>query len=252
MSEQHEYEVITRASEAIPPGWKIVPQSTPVVSFGRPHGARVATLGINPSRQEFTAANRQLLATSKKRLTDRSALNVIDKNALTPEEATEVIDGCYNYFSPDKNPYKTWFRWMEEFAVGPAGASYFDGSACHLDLVQWATDPVWGTLDKQVKTQLLAGDIEFLRFQLTSYKFKFLLLNGRSVINQFESTGLALLVEVPSPPMRPGSNGCSFYEGHYEQTKVLAWTNNIPSKTRQANRESIADWIKSQTRADPN
>jgi hypothetical protein len=111
---------------------------------------------------------------------------------------------------------------------------------------------VWGTLDDQVKTQLLAEDIDFLRFQLTSYKFKFLLLNGRSVVNQFESTGLALLVEVPSPPMRPGSNGCSFFVGHYEQTKVLAWTNNIPSKTRQANRESIADWIKSQTRADPN
>lgn len=98
MSEQHEYEVITRVSKAIPPGSKIVPQSTPVVSFGRPHGARVATLGINPSRQEFTTAKRQLLATSKKRLADRSALNVVDENALTPDAATEVIDGCYNYF----------------------------------------------------------------------------------------------------------------------------------------------------------
>ena len=247
MSEQYENEVITRVSRAIPAGWKVVPRSTPVVSFGRPHGARVATLGINPSRQEFTTAKGQLLAKSKKRLTDRTSLNIIDENTLSPEEATEVIDGCYSYFSPGKNPYKTWFRWMEEFAVRPSGASYFDGTACHLDLVQWATDPVWGTLNDQVKTQLLAEDIDFLRFQLTSYKFKFLLLNGRSVVNQFKSTGLALLEEVPSPPMRIGSNGCSFYVGHYEQTKVLAWTNNIPSKTRQANRESIADWIKSQT-----
>jgi len=247
MSEQHEYEVITRVSKAILPGLKIVPQSTPIVSFGRPHGALVATLGINPSRQEFTTAKAQLLATSKKRLTDRSALNALDDKGLTHKEATEVIDGCYSYFSPEKNPYKTWFRWMEEFAVRPAGASYFDGTACHLDLVQWATDPVWGTLDDQVKTQLLDEDIDFLRFQLTSYKFKFLLLNGRSVVDQFKSTGLALLEEIPSPPMRIGSNGCSFYVGHYEQTKVLAWTNNLPSKTRQANRESIADWIKSQT-----
>jgi hypothetical protein len=248
MSEQHEYEVIARASKAIPPGLKIVPQSTPVVSFGRPHGALAATLGINPSRQEFTTEERQLLGASKKRLTDRSALNALDHKDLSPEEATEVINGCYSYFSPEKNPYKTWFRWMEEFAVRPAGASYFDGTACHLDLVQWATDPVWGTLDDQVKTQLLAEDIDFLRFQLTSYKFKFLLLNGRSVVDQFKSTGLALLEEeIPSPPMRIGSNGCTFYVGHYEQTKVLAWTNNIPSKTRQANRESIADWIKGQT-----
>jgi hypothetical protein len=71
---------------------------------------------------------------------------------------------------------------------------------------------------------------------------------SRSVVCQFKSTGLALLEEeIPSPPMRIGSNGCTFYVGHYEKTKVLSWTNNLPSKTRQANRESIADWIKSQT-----
>jgi hypothetical protein len=31
----------------------VVAGSTPVIAFGNPGGARVATLGLNPSRQEF-------------------------------------------------------------------------------------------------------------------------------------------------------------------------------------------------------
>jgi hypothetical protein len=38
-----------------------------------------------------------------------------------------------------------WFDQMEEFVLTNTGYSYFDGTACHLDLIQWATDPVWSS-----------------------------------------------------------------------------------------------------------
>ena len=51
---------------------------------------------------------------------------------------TKVLDDCNGYFQ--RNPYR---RWFDQFhpVLTACGASYYDGSACHLDLVQWATDP---------------------------------------------------------------------------------------------------------------
>ena len=40
----------------------IVEKSTPVISFGDFRGARVLTLGINPSHREFLDSNKKLLS----------------------------------------------------------------------------------------------------------------------------------------------------------------------------------------------
>jgi hypothetical protein len=208
----------------------------------------VATLGITPSYREFTQQNGRILPQPEKRLVDRETLQLPDDRDLSPEEAVRVIEGSYAYFDNPRTVYKSWFNWMENYAVQPLGASYFNGSACHLDLVQWATMPVWTKLSTTaVRERLLDADADFLRFQLTRYRIPFLLLNGRAVLDQFTALDLADLKEVPDIPLRPGSTGCTFFAGYFADTRVLAWSNNIPSKTRQSNRESIRDWLRSQT-----
>jgi hypothetical protein len=64
---------------------------------------------------------------------------------------------------------------------------HYDGTACHLDLVQWATDPTWGGLDSRVRADLLAADSPFLIQQLHTKSLELLLVNGMGVIGQLES-----------------------------------------------------------------
>ena len=244
----HEPDVMNRVIRSIPTGLSIVSGSTPVVSFGNPHTAKVATLGINPSHREFKSDSGILLENENKRFTDRDLLGVSNHDPLSHEQGVQVIDSCYNYFSASGNPYKNWFGRMDKYAVKPAGASYFDGTACHIDLVQWATDSVWSKIDEKSKSRLLDADVEFLRFQLNAYKFPLLLLNGISVINQFVALNISELKEDTLFKMPSGSDPCRFFIGQYGRTKVLAWTNNIPQKTKQANLDAISMWIASQVK----
>lgn len=66
------------------------------------------------------------------------------------------------------------------------GASYYAGSACHVDLVQWATDPTWAKLDRRTRVKLLDQDVPFLRRQLKATTIRMLLINGSGVIGEFE------------------------------------------------------------------
>ena len=242
--QRNEPEVIQRARARIPKGLNITPQTTPVVAFGRPQQARVATLGINPSDREFSRRDGSLLPPDRKRLVDREMLNIDDESELSLEDAERVVEGGYSYFENPDKVYKTWFSWMETYAVLPSGASYFDGTACHLDIVQWATSPVWRDLHPhRAQRILLDADVEFLRFQLTTYKIPLLLLNGRAVLNQFVALRICDLEEEKNVSKREGARGCQFVVGNFASTKVLGWTNNIPSQTPQPNRETISDWI---------
>ena len=54
-----------------------------------------------------------------------------------------------------RNPY-SWFNPLEALLNAAAGASYYKRSACHLDLVQWAT--VYRS-----KTSRVPSDLVFMR-----------------------------------------------------------------------------------------
>ena len=90
MSEAYTIEdrVIERAMAPYPEIAEIVPSSTPVVSFGYPNKAIVATLGINPSSNEFQVGNgnKNLLAFGSKKLVDTEVLGVD-----SPKQLNEVV-----------------------------------------------------------------------------------------------------------------------------------------------------------------
>jgi hypothetical protein len=133
----------TRIRRPPPPNSSVVPGSTPVLSFGDAQRATVATLGLNPSRVEFLDQHGNELTVNARRLATHNSLGTSDLVAAPIEIVSKVLEGCNGYFH--RNPYRRWFDQLHPVLTACA-ASYYDGSACHLDLVQWATDPTWGKL----------------------------------------------------------------------------------------------------------
>src|SRR6266545_3849048 len=188
-------EYLLAMARRLPPGGApVVAGSTPVVAFGDPSRAEVATLGINPSANEFLQDGR-LLTGNQRRLATLESLSAQRLDQLTEAQVATIVADCATYF--ERRPYRRWFDPLDELLRAGADASYYDGSACHLDLVQWATQPIWGKIADQVIRQTLLDDgVSHLRAQLAHENVRLVLVNGRWVLNQVVAVLLADLEEV--------------------------------------------------------
>jgi hypothetical protein len=200
----------------------VVPGSTPVVAFGDVRSARVATLGLNPSRIEFEQRGAELDGPLRRFETLRS-LGVASLDDAPHAMVLRVWRRCNNYFHG--NPY-SWFNRLEE-VLNAVGASYFAGTACHLDLSQWATDPTWNGLPAETRERLVADDAAFLLTQLRSEPITLLLLNGKGVINAFRSV-LGGHVEAAGQ-VTDRSVTTRFCGGTIGVTRVVGWSTNLQS-----------------------
>ena len=224
--------VIQRAMEPYPKIPEIVPFSTPVVSFGDPNEASMVTVGINPSSLEFFKGSKvkKLLAPGEKRLVDTETLGIELGTTLNRDQAIRVIVGCYNYFKT--KPYD-WFDHLEENANKVFGYSYKNGSSAHLDLVQWATDPVWGNFEDEITQEiLLKNDLEFLKYQIALKKYEIVFLNGAKVHKHLTDHGLLEAATVEGVPYRT-KNGdpriLKIYQGKTPKgSLVLGWNRPFP------------------------
>ncbi len=175
-----------------PPGCFVVPGSTPVVAFGDPRTARVATLGLNPSRLEFLDRQGRELDGTARRFETLDSLGVPSLAAADGRTVERTFEACCAYFH--RNPLRAWFDQLDA-VLGTVGASYYAGTACHLDLVQWGTDPTWGRLPPETRERLLAEDVPFMLEQLRQEPVRLLLLNGSGVIRGFAAATGVLLSE---------------------------------------------------------
>lgn len=153
----------------------VVLGSTPVVAFGNARKSTVATLGWNPSKLEFLDRDGNELVGDERRLETLRSLGKNDLASASADAVCRVFYACNNYFH--RRPYR-WFNPLEKI-LNHVFASYYDGSACHLDFVQWATDPVWSRLSRSDQIRLIDADLPFLKLQLSQEKLRLLLLNGR-------------------------------------------------------------------------
>ena len=223
----------------------VVPGSTPVVAFGDPARARAATLGITPSRNEFLDGQGRLLDGGQRRLATLRSLAAARPDELTDGQAAEVVADCAAYFR--RNPYRLWFDPLEQLLRAALGASYCDGTACHLDLVQWATDPVWGQMsDEQARQALTDGGVPHLRAQLAANPhISVVLCNGRQVIDQVREARLADLRE--AGVIRDGQVTCRLYSGpaRVGTARWIAWSANLQSSwgVSSALKRELADWV---------
>jgi len=217
--------VVARLRRA-PSSAHVVPGSTPVLSFGNASDAVVATLGLNPSRQEFLDTNGRELNGTARRFETLASLGVPNLDSAPEELLRRVLDACNGYFQA--NPYRRWFDQLEP-VLQSVGASYYEGSACHLDLVQWATDPVWSKIpDRAVRDRMIEEDATFLHHQLTTGPFRLLLINGSGVVRQFENMmGISLQ---PVGSVHGSSTEALLSVGRLPfGTQVIAWSVNVQS-----------------------
>jgi hypothetical protein len=108
-----------------------------------------------------------------------------------------------------------------------SGFSYYDGTACHLDLSQWATDPTWNRLTDVARARLVASDAPFLDDQLRDEGIAWLLLNGAGVTRAFSSTYGAHLEDVSCISDRRVRTKIAC--GIYSKVNVIAWSTNLQS-----------------------
>jgi hypothetical protein len=223
----------------------VVEGSTPVVAFGSPTLAEVATLGINPSWSEFLNKDGQLLAGPERRLATLESLSADSLEELTDAQVAEVVADCATYFH--RRPYN-WFDPLDRLLRDGVEASYHDGSACHLDLVQWATQPIWSDLSRQNQQLLLNDGVPHLRAQLQQEHIRLVVLNGASVLKQVQATRLAKLEVVGR--LRLGQHGCKLVAGATEGAQWLGWSANLQAIRGKSDefREQLAAWLRDTAR----
>jgi hypothetical protein len=167
-----------------PPGRFSVPGSLPVLFFGDILTAQVATVGINPSDQEYLSPSGSELDGALRRFQTLKSLGCVDRASLTPEQCERAIRTMQGYFQPGKPVYK-WFQPLDRVLRG-MGFHYERGEAVHLDLAQEATRPTWSELKKASPPDaeaMLRADDSFLCWQLEAFPVQAVVCNGRTPLD---------------------------------------------------------------------
>lgn len=161
-----------------------VPGSLPVLCFGDLFSARIVTVGINPSRQEYLNRNGLELDGPKRRFETLSSLRCVDRMSLTDEQCGRAVATMRGYFDVDK-PVYAWFAGLGRVVEG-FGFSFRERTAAHLDLVQESTNPVWSKIPARGKSEaaLLDSDLPFLRWQLESFDLTAVICTSSTVMER--------------------------------------------------------------------
>jgi hypothetical protein len=179
-------------------GTDIIEWGAPIPCFGDLSRARVATLGLNPSNKEFLDKSGDELVGVSRRFHTLKSLNLGSWAEVDARHLRLILESCRGYF--ELNPYDRWFRKLDK-VVGGAYASYYGATAhaCHLDLIPYATSRKWTQLTRSQRSALLAVACDILGILLRDSPVRVLILNGSSVVDQFENIAGISLEEKDMP-----------------------------------------------------
>jgi hypothetical protein len=164
----------------------VVKWACPVPFFGRITEATVATVGINPSNREFVAQDGAELDGKSRRLPTLRSLSLQHWADASGNDIRSVAKACFDYF--ERNPYRLWFDVLERM-LNVGGFSYYTGErAAHLDLVAYATCSKWAELPLAKRIELTRRGRRILAEVIRDSSIEVLVLNGRSVVNEFART----------------------------------------------------------------
>ena len=240
----------------------ILPGSSPIPAFGSPSNPKLATIGINPSNREFLDENGRELCGPSRRFHTLTSLGLNSWSEVDARHLAVIIDTHDLYFA--YNPYDRWFDRLDEVIAG-ANVSYYDPvhSACHLDIVPFATGKKWSGLSHRQRSVLIEASADSLGLTLRSSSVGTVVLNGNSVVRAFESlTGVRLQnYAIPSWTLRRQRTrdvtGIA-YRGSVDAVAgvelgrnimVLGFNHNLQSSFGVSNKivASIRDWITEST-----
>ena len=162
--------------------------SLPVLFFGDALSARLLTVGLNPSDQEYLDRQGAELNGARRRFHTLASLGAQSREELTDDQCRVAMEAMRGYFDTGRPVYR-WFRPLAR-VVEAMGASFLARTAAHLDLVQEPTRPVWSVLPEPERAALLVTDLPFLRWQLTNLPARAIACNGQTVLRSvIELTG---------------------------------------------------------------
>jgi uracil-DNA glycosylase len=171
----------------ISPSESSVSGSLPVIFFGDALSARVATIGLNPSKFEYLDRTGIMLSGREQRFASTVSLGAVSREGLSDAQADEAIEVMRSYYDDGKPVYGSYFRHLKNFLAG-MGASYAGRSATHLDLVQEPTDPVWNGLISSERSALMERDMPFLIWQLENLpRLEAVICAGKTVSEQLRA-----------------------------------------------------------------
>lgn len=243
--------LLRRIMKSPPISEYITPGSTPVVAFGNPMTAKVATIGINPSSREFLDAKGNLLSEDNRRLADFAYLGIKSHSEIDRSVARRVLDESNSYFQRAESVYQ-WFEPLQKYVLDPVKASFRESTAAHLDLVQWSTAPVWGAIkDAKARELLIQDDIRFLGEMLNEGSYQVVFMNGSTVVKTLEKFGLVEIQQAGWTPLGKGTKQSALWKGRVvgSDSICLGWSLNLQHyQTTEENKKLLNKWIGENTR----
>ena len=163
----------------------VLPGTSPIPGFGSLSSSKLATIGINPSNREFLDENGRELCGQSRRFHTLASLCLTSWLEVDARHLGVMIDTHDLYFA--YNPYHRWFDKLDAVIAG-ANVSYYDPaqSACHLDIVPFATGEKWSGLFNKQRSVLIEASADLLGLTLRSSSVGTVILNGNSVARVFE------------------------------------------------------------------
>lgn len=236
----------------------VISWAAPIPYFGDPSKATIATVGLNPSDREFVSSDGAELIGATRRFHTLASLEMSNWNELTPVGLESIHSSCTEYFS--RNPYDAWFKPLDLLLSGTNDSFYSTlFHACHLDLIPYATGIKWASLKSWQRESLLEISASFLGQVLKYSPIKILVLNGKTVVENFERAASVSFhkefVDAWSLPRKNGNHIKGFsYEGKISRMAeidlgrdiyVLGYNHNIQSSygVTSSVRTSIQEWI---------
>lgn len=241
----------------------VIHWGAPVPAFGDPFKSQIATLGLNPSNREFVDDSGEELDGASRRFHTLRSLNLGSWSQASTRHFSPILASCRDYFR--QNPYDRWFGKLENVIEGAAASFYGerDRQACHLDLIPYATERKWTKLRRPDKETLLEQTGDALGLLLSKSSIEILVLNGRSVVGNFEELADVELKEKEMPgwslPRRNGRDvpgiafsGRATYVGGVHlggDILVLGYNHNIQSSFGVTNEvvDRICSWVSEKT-----
>jgi hypothetical protein len=175
--------LLTRLSDPRLRNAEVIPWSCPVPVFGNLATSYVATLGLNPSNREFVDAAGNELNGEKRRFETLGSLGLANWRDVGGGHLHKILQSFQDYFS--NNPYDGWFKKLDT-VIAETSASYYRGTASHLDLIPYATFRKWGWLSSAQRDLLFKASGSTLPLLLRDSPVRVLILNGASVAAHFQ------------------------------------------------------------------
>jgi hypothetical protein len=233
----------------------------PVPFFGRFDTARVATVGLNPSDREFMKSDGRELDGTDRRFPTLRSLDISDWSGADERHLFEIIDSCTHYF--ERNPYTAWFNKLDRI-LAASGHTYFGlcASACHIDLVPFATRIKWSALTRSVREVLLETSASLMGRLIRDSSIECCVLNGMTVVRVIEKLSETKLQARSVKKWRLRRGEADFaqgvaYSGEIDRlggvalgrrVRILGYNHNIQSSFGVTNavQKSIGEWISTQ------